>query len=420
MVKGIIDKMNGFSKPYKPIYGVILVNIIGFALLYFYKKPFEIATIYVGSATIALICAVYLFILYKRLGDEYLFLLVSMLASIGIIMIFRLDRDLGIKQVIWFFAGIVLFLSSYLVFGRITVWNRLTYFYAGLALLLYLLTLVFGSDINGANNWIVISSFYFQPSEVIKILFIFFMASYFTQPEKLNVPDIKIKGKNYPISNKLVFTLIVYAFIGFLVIQREWGSALLFFIIYFLFLYIYGTGVRMLLFNAAAAIGGGWMGYLFLYHIKVRVDIWLNPWADIADKGYQIAQSLFAIGAGGFFGTGLGLGRPDFIPEVQTDFIFSAICEEMGIFGGIAVILLYFILIYRCFKISLLLKEPFGKSVALGLTLMLGFQTFIILGGVTKFTPLTGITLPFISYGGSSLVSSFISLGILQAMSKKI
>ena len=412
--------MNGFSRPYKPIYGVVLVNIIGYVLLYFYKKPFEIATVYVGSATIALICAVYLFIIYKRLGDEYLFLLVSMLASIGIIMIFRLDRDLGVKQVIWFFAGIVLFLSSYLIFGRITVWNRIIYFYAGFAMLLYILTLVFGSDINGANNWIVISNLYFQPSEVIKILFIFFMAAYFNQPEKLNVPDIKIRGKKYPISNKLVFTAIAYAFIGFLVIQREWGSALLFFIIYYLFLYIYGAGLRILLFNAAAAIGGGCMGYVFLYHIKVRVDIWLNPWADIANKGYQIAQSLFAIGAGGFFGTGLGLGRPDFIPEVQTDFIFSAICEEMGIFGGIAVILLYFILIYRGFKISLLLKEPFGKSVALGLTLMLGFQTFIILGGVTKLTPLTGITLPFISYGGSSLVSSFISLGILQALSKKI
>lgn len=420
MVKGIILKMNGFSRPYKPIYGVVLVNIIGYVLLYFYKKPFEIATVYVGSATIALICAVYLFIIYKRLGDEYLFLLVSMLASIGIIMIFRLDRDLGVKQVIWFFAGIVLFLSSYLIFGRITVWNRIIYFYAGFAMLLYILTLVFGSDINGANNWIVISNLYFQPSEVIKILFIFFMAAYFNQPEKLNVPDIKIRGKKYPISNKLVFTAIAYAFIGFLVIQREWGSALLFFIIYYLFLYIYGAGLRILLFNAAAAIGGGCMGYVFLYHIKVRVDIWLNPWADIANKGYQIAQSLFAIGAGGFFGTGLGLGRPDFIPEVQTDFIFSAICEEMGIFGGIAVILLYFILIYRGFKISLLLKEPFGKSVALGLTLMLGFQTFIILGGVTKLTPLTGITLPFISYGGSSLVSSFISLGILQALSKKI
>ena len=420
MVKGIILKMNGFSRPYKPIYGVVLVNIIGYVLLYFYKKPFEIATVYVGSATIALICAVYLFIIYKRLGDEYLFLLVSMLASIGIIMIFRLDRDLGVKQVIWFFAGIVLFLSSYLIFGRITIWNRIIYFYAGFAMLLYILTLVFGSDINGANNWIVISNLYFQPSEVIKILFIFFMAAYFNQPEKLNVPDIKIRGKKYPISNKLVFTAIAYAFIGFLVIQREWGSALLFFIIYYLFLYIYGAGLRILLFNAAAAIGGGCMGYVFLYHIKVRVDIWLNPWADIANKGYQIAQSLFAIGAGGFFGTGLGLGRPDFIPEVQTDFIFSAICEEMGIFGGIAVILLYFILIYRGFKISLLLKEPFGKSVALGLTLMLGFQTFIILGGVTKLTPLTGITLPFISYGGSSLVSSFISLGILQALSKKI
>jgi cell division protein FtsW (lipid II flippase) len=147
--------------------------------------------------------------------------------------------------------------------------------------------------------------------------------------------------------------------------------------------------------------------------------MWMNPWADAAGKGYQITQSMFAIGAGGFFGRGIGLGNPNLIPEVKTDFIFSAICEEVGIFGGIAVILLYFILVYRGFKISLYIKDSFKKLVALGITLMFGFQTFIIIGGVIKFIPLTGITLPFISYGGSSLTSGFIALGILQALSKE-
>jgi cell division protein FtsW (lipid II flippase) len=158
-------------------------------------------------------------------------------------------------------------------------------------------------------------------------------------------------------------------------------------------------------------------GVTFVNHVKVRVDAWLNPWADIADKGYQITQSLFAIGSGGFFGTGLGLGRPDFIPEVNTDFIFSAICEEMGILGGVSVVLLYFILTYRGFKIALFTTEYFAKVLALGLTLIFGFQTFIIIGGVIKLIPLTGITLPFISYGGSSLSINFIALGILQAIS---
>ena len=184
-------------------------------------------------------------------------------------------------------------------------------------------------------------------------------------------------------------------------------------------LYVFDGSNRFILLNMSAAAVGAVGGYTFLYHIKVRVEIWLDPWRDIAGKGYQITQSLFAIGSGGFFGTGIGMGRPDMIPEVNTDFIFSAICEEMGIFGGVSVILLYFILTYRGFKIALVVKDTFNKLVALGITLMFGFQTFLIIGGVIKLIPLTGITLPFISYGGSSLTTSFIALGILQGISAK-
>ena len=156
-----------------------------------------------------------------------------------------------------------------------------------------------------------------------------------------------------------------------------------------------------------------------MYHIQVRVENWLNPWEDIAGKGYQITQSLFAIAEGGFFGKGLGGGKPSYIPEVHSDFIFSAICEELGIFGGTAVILLFFIFVYRGIKISLCLHDGFDKCIAAGITAMFGFQTFMIIGGVIKMIPLTGITLPFVSYGGSSLVTSFMALGILQAVSAK-
>ena len=171
--------------------------------------------------------------------------------------------------------------------------------------------------------------------------------------------------------------------------------------------------------NLLLAAMGGMVGYLTMYHIQVRISTWLDPWADVAKKGYQICQSLFAIAAGGFFGSGIGLGKPTFIPEVHTDFIFSAICEEMGMFGGAAVIMLFFIFVYRGFKISLSLEDGFDKCVAVGITVMFAIQTFIITGGVIKLIPLTGITLPFISYGGSSLLSSFVALGILQAVSAK-
>ena len=144
---------------------------------------------------------------------------------------------------------------------------------------------------------------------------------------------------------------------------------------------------------------------------------WIDPWSDITDKGYQITQSLFAIASGGFFGTGIGMGRPDMVPAVTTDFIFAAICEELGVFGGVAVVLLFMLLIYRGIKIILGVKNRFNKILGFGIAVMFGLQTFIIIGGVIKLIPLTGITLPFVSYGGSSLTTSFIALGIMQAIS---
>ena len=182
-------------------------------------------------------------------------------------------------------------------------------------------------------------------------------------------------------------------------------------------IYVYEKEKWFLWANILAAAVVGFLGYIFLYHIKVRVGVWLDPWEDVANKGYQIAQSLFAIASGGYFGRGIGNGSPNYIPEVHTDFIFSAICEELGVFGGAAIIILYFLFAYRCFKITLNTQNSYNKAVGLGLTLMFSVQTFIIIGGVIKFIPLTGITLPFVSYGGTSIVVSFASLGIMQAIS---
>lgn len=432
--------MQSFSKYFKPLYAVILADIIGFLLLFFYKQPYDIAAVYTGLVLITLICLTYAFVLKMKMGDGYLFLVVSMLASIGMIILYRLDRYLALKQIVWFSGGIGLFIMCYFAFDRLDIWDRLIHFYWGGSLALFLVTLAFGKNIKGANNWIIIGPFSFQPSELIKVLYVLFLASYLAKPERLDIKGIKIKGLEIKlkgrqdklmdkgirprdmeinIGNRLVFQFASYCYVGFFVLQREFGTALLVFSVFFLFLFLTGSRPLTMLANAGAAVAGGILGYIFLYHIRVRVDVWLNPWKDISNKGYQITQSLFAIGSGGFFGTGLGLGRPDFIPEVQSDFIFAAICEEMGVFGGIAVILLYFIFIYRGFKIALMARQPFHKTVALGITLVFALQTFIILGGVIKLIPMTGITLPFVSYGGSSLVTGFISLGVLQAISAK-
>ena len=204
---------------------------------------------------------------------------------------------------------------------------------------------------------------------------------------------------------------------GFFAILNEWGTALLFFLTYFAAMFIYDKSLKLVLLNGLMSAFIGILGYLFTDQISTRVHIWLDPWTDMQGKGYQIAQSLFAIVSGGFFGSGLGQGSPNSIPESHSDFIFSAICEEMGLFMGIAIIMCYFIFTYRGVKIALKTNNSFYKAVAILLTTVFGFQTFIIIGGVIKMIPLTGITLPFVSYGGSSIISSFIMLGIMAAIS---
>ena len=195
---------------------------------------------------------------------------------------------------------------------------------------------------------------------------------------------------------------------------------LIFYSIFIALQFIYEENRKLILYNLLLFIVAGVAGYFLFDHVRIRFQIWLDPWKYIDNKGYQITQSLFAIATGGFFGTGIGLGHPDFIPEVYTDFIFSAICEEMGIFTGIGVIMLFLILVYRGFKIAISQDDKFFRIVALGISILFGIQSFIIFGGVLKLIPLTGITIPFVSYGGSSMVSSFIALGILQVASEEI
>ncbi|MGI6711384.1 MAG: FtsW/RodA/SpoVE family cell cycle protein [Bacillota bacterium] len=411
--------MSVLQKYPRPVNIIALINFIAFALLYIYQKPLDNYIILAGLLIIGIIYLSDMLMTKLNYEDEILFLIVSMLSSVGIIIIYRLDPDLGVKQVIWFMTGVTLFFCTAGLYGKFKFWDRIIYLYPLVSIVLFILTLLLGIKVKGSTNWIQIGRFSFQPSEIIKLLFVFFMAAYYRHPEKLAISNFKLKEWDITIDHKYVFVFLVYLHMGFLVIQKELGTLLLFFLIYVIFLYVFDCNLKFLLTNIGIAFFGALTSVAFLHHVQVRVEAWLNPWADIAGKGYQITQSLFAIGSGGFFGTGIGLGQPEYIPEVHTDFIFSAICEEMGVFGGIAVILLYLILLYRGIKITLSAKKLFYRAVALGITAMFGFQSFIIIGGVIRLIPLTGITLPFISYGGSSLTTSFVALGILQAISLK-
>ena len=403
-----------------PLFLVLLCNILGYGILYFRREDNQIELLRYGLIVCALILFTFLIVRLANMGDPYLFLIVSLLLSVGLMMLFRLDWKYGEHQVFWFITSTLVFFISYLVYRYFPYWDRLLLFYIIGSVGLFLATLVFGRSIKGARNWIVIGNglLSFQPSELIKILYIFTLACFFTNAYE---EGDRLIPRLYGAKNgrQLLLAGVTYMNLGFLVLQKEWGLACLFFIIYFCLSYVYGSNPVFLIANLFLASVGAWIGYRTMHHIEVRVATWLHPFDDVAGTGYQITQSLFAIGSGGFAGSGFGAGSPYFIPEVHSDFIFAAICEEMGILGGMAVIMLYFMFVYRGFKIALSVQNPFHKVMALGITVMYGFQTFIIVGGVIKFIPLTGITLPFISYGGSSLLTSFIALGILQAISSR-
>ncbi len=394
----------------KPAYLLILLDLLGFGLL-FIAKDYNLNIFYNCFAVIVLFIVMYSTLVLGHMGDKFILLMTFMLLSIGVLVLCRINIKYGFQQIVWIVLGGIAFFVAYFVYYKVKVWDKLWFVYFLIGVALFMFTLVFGKTINGSKNWVSLGPVGFQPSEIIKIMFIMCLACYCC-----GTWSGPVFGKIKP---KWAALAITYIFVGFLVLQRDWGTILVMMSIYLFMVYVYEPDKKLLFFNIGALGIIGFLGYKFLYHIQVRISTWLDPWSDIASKGYQITQSLFAISSGGYFGRGLGNGSPYYIPEVHSDFIFAAICEEMGIFGGVAIILLFFLIAYRCFKISIMTENKFDKAVSFGVTVMFALQTFIIIGGVTKMIPLTGITLPFVSYGGTSIVISFASLGIVQAISAK-
>ncbi len=417
--------MNNKLQSIRPLLLLIAVNLLGMFLIMLHEGVADktMAMLSIGMCFLSI--AAYILISLCHLGDGYLFIIISMLSSVGIIMQTRINQGNGIRQMKLYLLGVGFFFVTLLLYRAFHKHLRkLTLIYFGLSMLLFAVTAVFGMVKNGSKNWIVLGGVSVQPSEFIRILFVLSLAAILTNARLPEVKRGKKEKKKDDTDPKNLKRMrlglaagIAYINAFCLLLQREWGIALLFFAIYLAFLYIYGESRLFFLANVLMTILAAFVGVNFMSHIQVRVATWLDPFADITGKGYQITQSLFAIGAGGFAGSGIGSGSPYFIPVVSSDFIFSAICEEMGVLGGTAVIMLYFLLVYRGFKIALSSTNDFNKAVSVGLSVMLGIQTFIIVGGVIKLIPLTGITLPFISYGGSSMITTFIALGILQAIS---
>ncbi|MFA5576842.1 MAG: FtsW/RodA/SpoVE family cell cycle protein [Tissierellaceae bacterium] len=402
MLKGEIKKQS-------PKNLLLVFQILALSLLLSYQG--RIADKRILTMVIGLILIIYLsnYLLTKiSSGDNYIFLIVTMLISIGIIIIYRIDEGLGIKQLTWISLGIFLYFSVYFIVKKLKGLDRWLYLYIGLAYFLFMITFIFGNRKFGAINWVDFGGFAFQPGEIIKILLIFILAAYYSNIESWG----KIKYSSY------YMMALIYSFIMLLFLQKDLGTALVFYLIFAAIQFIYEEDRKLILYNIGLFLISASMGYLLFDHVKIRFQAWLNPWIYIERQGYQITQSLFAIAEGGFFGKGLGMGHPEFVPVVYTDFIFSAICEEMGIFTGIGIIMLFMIFVYRGFKIAISQVNRFYRILALGISILFGIQSFIILGGVLKMIPLTGLTLPFISYGGSSILSSFIALAVLQVCSE--
>jgi len=265
---------------------------------------------------------------------------------------------------------------------------------------LILSTLLLGSKEYGSTNWIYIGTFSFQPSEIVKFLFIFYLASVFRK--KVDLKELIITGG---LSAGIVMLLVL---------QKDLGSALIFFLTYMTMLYISTSNELLFIGGMGAASFASVFAYKLFSHVRVRVAAWKNPWVDVDSGGYQIVQSLFAIGTGGLLGSGLTKGMPLSIPVVSKDFIFAAVCEEFGTIFGICIVGIFILLFARGFAIAFNSKRRYYSLIAAGFTAMMAFQTFLIIGGVIKLIPLTGVTLPFISYGGSSVVVSIITIGILQ------
>ena len=282
-----------------------------------------------------------------------------------------------------------------------------------------LLPLLFGVSIGGNKNWLAFGSFSVQPSEFGKILLIFFLAAYLADHlTVLTLPARRVFFLHLP-PVRFIAPLVALWGLSVLmfVIARDLGSALLFFGMAVLMTYM-GTGRKSYVFLAGLFIlAAAAASYALFGHVRVRFDIWLHPWADPNGMSYQVVQSLFAIGSGGVWGAGFAEGHPNLIPEVHTDFIFAAIAEEFGLIGAVLILMVYALLFWRGTRIAMSLPRVQEMLLAAGCAASLLLQAFIITAGVTKLLPLTGITLPLVSYGGSSMAASFVLIGILTALS---
>lgn len=377
--------------------------------------------IFVGILLGLLLCAHVVIRLVARGADGTLLPLAALLHGIGFVMITRLDDRLSGLQATWSLVAIGAFVVTLLVVQRVADLARYQwlFFFGGAFLLLLPLAPGLGVNINGARIWVSLGPINFQPGEFAKIALAIFFAAYLADRRELiaastwRIGPIHIPEPRYiaPIIMAWGFAVVVMVF------QKDLGSSLLFFTLFVVMMWVATERVTYLLLGTVLFLLAAYFSWTQFSHVQTRVDTWLDPWADPLGGGYQIVQSLYGLADGGLTGTGLGRGNPGQVPLAYNDFIFASIGEEWGLIGASAVLMAFILIVGAGLRIALRTDRTFEKLLAVGLTTIIGIQGFIIIGGVIKVVPLTGITLPFVSYGGSSLVANYVLLALLIRLS---
>ena len=301
--------------------------------------------------------------------------------------------------------------------------QKYTYTAMVLGVLLLLSPLIpgLGTTVNGANLWIRLGPLSFQPSELAKIMLTIFFAGYLVVTrDSLALVRRKVLGLGIPRGRDLGPILVAWGVsMAVLVFQRDLGTALMFFGLFVVLLYVSTQRRSWLVIGAILFVVGAVLGYFAFGHVRLRVEVWLDTWTYASDQGYQIAQSLFGLANGGMLGTGWGQGYPQFVPFAKTDFITAALGEELGVTGLMAILTVYGIIIERGLRTAIAVRDPFGKLLAVGFATVIGLQLFVVIGGVTRLIPLTGLTTPFLSYGGSALVANWMMIALLMRISDR-
>jgi cell division protein FtsW (lipid II flippase) len=385
----------------------------------------------IASAFVGLFLALSLALALRGWGEDQVLLPVAaLLSGVGLVIVRRLEPDLvarygtvysgvALKQVVWVLGGAALLAVVSFVPWRLRWLKHYRYSWLLLGLGLVLVAAVFGVERNGARLWLSLGAFQVQPVEVLKILLVVYLATYLDEHRDLIGLGASHLGRLRlpPLPYLLPMLLMWGLTIGLIVVQKDLGAALLFFTIFLAMLYLLTGRVSYVVAGLLAFALGAAALYPLFGHVRARVDAWRDPWADPLGAGYQMIQALYSLASGGVAGAGLGQGDPTSVPESHTDFVFTAIGEELGLVGALALLLCYALLALRGYQIAARARDGFQQLLAAGLTTAIVAQALIITGGTTGLIPLTGITLPFISYGGSSTLVNFAMIGILLRVS---